>query len=78
MALHEGIALQPGSIGVRAKLNGAQVYADYAGGPRECSFRQKSEPLAKGQLQPESNPEGLVSLSGEARWNVCFVTRESV
>jgi hypothetical protein len=138
MALHERIALQAGSIGGRAELNGAEVYADGADGLRKRSFRQKSEPRAKGELQPESNPEGvdrkqfpdvpsalppsqlpretsckadhrrpsvrevffcvieddckapassvgagsvrlmLLSLSGEARWNVCFVTRESV
>ena len=39
MALHDRIALQAGSIGIRAELNAAEVYADYAGGLLKRSFQ---------------------------------------
>jgi hypothetical protein len=109
MAPHERIALQLGSIGIRAELNAAEVYADHAGALRKRLSRQKSELLAKEELRSKGIPEGvywkqfppvprvalspsqfphetsckaghklLLSLPGEARWNVCFVTRESV
>jgi hypothetical protein len=59
MALHDRIALQAGSIGIRAELNAAEVYADFAGGLRKRLFRQKSELFAKEKLQPKGIPEGV-------------------
>ena len=59
MALHERIALQAGSIGIRAELNAAEAYADYAGGLRKRSLRQKSELLAKKELRSKGIPEGV-------------------
>lgn len=58
MALHERIVLQAGSIGIRAELNAAEVYADYAGGLRKRLFRLKSELLAKEELRSKGIPEG--------------------
>jgi len=39
MALHDRIALQAGSIGNRAELNAAEVFADYVGGLRKRLLR---------------------------------------
>ncbi|MGA2608393.1 MAG: hypothetical protein ABSH01_13180 [Terriglobia bacterium] len=58
MAPHERIALRVGSIGIRAELNAAEVYADHAGGLRQRLFRQKSELLAKEELRSKGIPEG--------------------
>ena len=57
MALHERIALQAGSIGIRAELKAAEVYADYARRLRKRLLRQKSELLAKEELQSKGIPE---------------------
>jgi hypothetical protein len=59
MALHDRIAVQAGAIGIRAELNAAEVYADYAGGLRNRLLRQKSELLAKEELRPKGIPEGV-------------------
>jgi len=59
MALHERIALQVRSLGIRTELNTAGVFAAYAGGPRKCLYPQSCKPLAKGEFQPESSTEGL-------------------
>jgi hypothetical protein len=59
MALHERIALQAGSIGIRAELNAVEVYAEHASRLLKLFFQQGRELLAKDQLQPESNPEGM-------------------
>ncbi len=49
----ERIALRAGFIGVRAELNGAEVYAEHAGSIPKSFFQLKSEPLAKEELQPK-------------------------
>jgi len=59
MALHDRIALRVGSIGFRAELNAAEVYADYAGGLRQRLLRQESELLAKEELRSKGIPEGV-------------------
>jgi len=59
MALHDRIALQAGSIGIRTELNAAEVYAGYSGGLRQRLLRQESELLAKEELRSKGIPEGV-------------------
>jgi hypothetical protein len=59
MALHDRIALQAGALGIRAELNAAEVFADYAGGLRRRLFRQKNELLAKKGLRSKGIIEGV-------------------
>ena len=59
MALHDRIALQAGSIGNRAELNAAEVFADYVGGLRKRLLRQESELLAKEEMRSKGIPEGV-------------------
>jgi hypothetical protein len=59
MALHARIVMQAGSIGIRTELNAGETYADYAGALHKRLFRQKSELLAKEELQSKGIPEGV-------------------
>ncbi len=65
MALHDRMVVQAGAAGIRTELNAAKVYADYSDSAIVCYDRKAS-------CLPKRNWS-----TREARWNVCFVTRES-